>query len=133
MKPNPHSLIAAAERLDVDVSLCALIGDSLTDIQAAHAIGSRAIGSANKPHKRQLFVQASRSGYRLHASHRPGDQPPAGHLTTRVARICYRFLYLISRHPAALRSAGRASRLWLRPRSCLRPARRCRRRRAPAV
>ncbi len=38
-----------------------------------------------------------------------------------------------SRHPAALRSAGRASRLWLRPRSCLRPARRCRRRRAPAV
>lgn len=38
-----------------------------------------------------------------------------------------------SRHPAALRSAGRASRLWLRPRSCLRPARRCRCRRAPAV
>ncbi|WP_406152610.1 HAD-IA family hydrolase [Streptomyces anulatus] len=58
MKPNPHLLIAAAERLDVDVSLCALIGDSLTDIQAAHAIGSTAIGFANKPHKRQLFVEA---------------------------------------------------------------------------
>ncbi|MEU2572048.1 HAD family hydrolase [Streptomyces anulatus] len=58
MKPNPHSLIAAAERLDVDVSLCALIGDSLTDIEAAHAIGSVAIGFANKPRKHQLFVEA---------------------------------------------------------------------------
>ncbi|MEV3846728.1 HAD family hydrolase [Streptomyces microflavus] len=58
MKPNPHSLITAAESLDVDVTLCALIGDSLTDIQAAHAIGSTAIGYANKPHKHQLFIEA---------------------------------------------------------------------------
>ncbi|MFH9689026.1 HAD hydrolase-like protein [Streptomyces sp. NPDC017413] len=58
MKPNSHSLIAAAERLDVDVSLCALIGDSLTDIQAAHTIGGAAIGFADKPHKHRLFVEA---------------------------------------------------------------------------
>ncbi|MFH9132554.1 HAD hydrolase-like protein [Streptomyces sp. NPDC017524] len=97
MKPNSHSLIAAAERLDVDVSLCALIGDSLTDIQAAHTIGSAAIGFADKPHK-----------HRLHASHCPGDQPPAGHLTAHVARSCHRFLYFIK--PASSRRCLRRGR-----------------------
>ncbi|MEU1365730.1 HAD family hydrolase [Streptomyces sp. NPDC005803] len=58
MKPNPHSLITAAERLGVDTTLCTLIGDSLTDIQAAHAVGSTAIGYANKSRKRQVFAEA---------------------------------------------------------------------------
>ncbi|WP_406735553.1 HAD hydrolase-like protein [Streptomyces sp. NBC_01108] len=58
MKPNPHSLVTAAERLGVDITLCALIGDSLTDIQAAHAVGSAAIGYANKSRKRQVFAEA---------------------------------------------------------------------------
>lgn len=58
MKPNPHPLITAAELLGVDVTLCALIGDSLTDIQAAHAVGSTAIGYANKDRKHQAFDQA---------------------------------------------------------------------------
>lgn len=60
---------------------------------------------------------------------RPAHSTPPG--ADRAASVESIFTY--SRHPAALRSAGRASRLWLRPRSCLRPARRCRRRRAPAV
>ncbi|MFC8596338.1 HAD family hydrolase [Streptomyces atroolivaceus] len=58
MKPNPHPLLTAAERLGIDVSLCALIGDSLTDIQAAHAVGCTAIGYANKPRKHQVFSEA---------------------------------------------------------------------------
>jgi HAD superfamily hydrolase (TIGR01662 family) len=58
MKPNPYSLLKAAGYLEVDVTSCVLIGDSLTDIQAAHASGAAAIGYANKPHKRQAFSQA---------------------------------------------------------------------------
>ncbi|MFJ5633896.1 HAD family hydrolase [Streptomyces goshikiensis] len=58
MKPNPYPLIMAAEQVHVDVTLCTLIGDSLTDIQAAHAAGATVIGYANKPHKGALFTDA---------------------------------------------------------------------------
>ncbi|MFE2478239.1 HAD-IA family hydrolase [Streptomyces sp. NPDC059389] len=58
MKPNPFPLIGAAEQMQMDVTHCALIGDSLTDIQAAHAAGSMVIGYANKPHKADLFADA---------------------------------------------------------------------------
>ncbi|MER8233431.1 HAD hydrolase-like protein [Streptomyces sp. NPDC094049] len=58
MKPNPFPLITAAEQLHIDVTSCTLIGDSLTDIQAAHAAGATAIGYANKPHKTDLFTKA---------------------------------------------------------------------------
>ncbi|MEW1696539.1 HAD-IA family hydrolase [Streptomyces sp. NPDC091278] len=58
MKPNPFPLITAAEQLHIDVTSCTLIGDSLTDIQAAHAAGATAIGYANKPHKTALFTEA---------------------------------------------------------------------------
>jgi HAD superfamily hydrolase (TIGR01509 family) len=58
MKPNPFPLITAAERMHMDVTNCTLIGDSLTDIQAAHAAGTTVIGYANKPHKADLFAEA---------------------------------------------------------------------------
>ncbi|MFF8915701.1 HAD family hydrolase [Streptomyces sp. NPDC015032] len=58
MKPNPFPLISAAERMQADVANCTLIGDSLTDIQAAHAAGATVIGYANKPHKAELFAEA---------------------------------------------------------------------------
>ncbi|MFF5802021.1 HAD family hydrolase [Streptomyces sp. NPDC012746] len=58
MKPNPFPLIGAAEQMHMDVTHCTLIGDSLTDIQAAHAAGATVIGYANKPHKADLFAQA---------------------------------------------------------------------------
>jgi HAD superfamily hydrolase (TIGR01509 family) len=58
MKPNPFPLITAAEQVHMDVTNCTLIGDSLTDIQAAHAAGTTVIGYANKPHKTNLFVDA---------------------------------------------------------------------------
>lgn len=58
MKPHPHSLLRAAELLEVGPSECVLIGDSLTDIQAAHLAGSTAIGYVNKPRKRAAFAEA---------------------------------------------------------------------------
>lgn len=58
MKPNPFPLITAAEQMHTDVTNCTLIGDSLTDIQAAHAAGATVIGYANKPHKADLFAEA---------------------------------------------------------------------------
>ncbi|MFB7913475.1 HAD family hydrolase [Streptomyces sp. NPDC056061] len=58
MKPNPFPLITAAERMHTDTADCTLIGDSLTDIQAAHAAGATVIGYANKPHKAELFAEA---------------------------------------------------------------------------
>lgn len=58
MKPNPYPLITAAEQAHMDVTHCTLIGDSLTDIQAAHAAGTTVIGYANKPHKVALFTEA---------------------------------------------------------------------------
>ncbi|MEU3481346.1 HAD family hydrolase [Streptomyces sp. NPDC033754] len=58
MKPNPFPLITAAEQMHIDITSCTLIGDSLTDIQAAHAAGATVIGYANKPHKADLFAEA---------------------------------------------------------------------------
>ncbi|MFE5831904.1 HAD family hydrolase [Streptomyces sp. NPDC056488] len=58
MKPNPFPLITAAEQMHIDVTNCTLIGDSLTDIRAAHAAGATVIGYADKPHKADLFGEA---------------------------------------------------------------------------
>ncbi|MFE7666251.1 HAD family hydrolase [Streptomyces celluloflavus] len=51
MKPDPHSLLLAAARLHVPPKHCTLIGDSVTDVEAARAAGAMSIGFANKPHK----------------------------------------------------------------------------------
>ncbi|MGW2678715.1 HAD family hydrolase [Streptomyces sp. NPDC001436] len=58
MKPNPFPIITAAERARVGVGDCTLIGDSLTDVQAAHAAGATVVAYANKPHKAALFAEA---------------------------------------------------------------------------
>ncbi|MFH9658220.1 HAD family hydrolase [Streptomyces sp. NPDC017248] len=57
MKPNPDAVIRAAKGLDVPPTACVLIGDSVTDIQAAHAAGGTAIGYANKPRKIEAFAE----------------------------------------------------------------------------
>ncbi|WPB92263.1 HAD family hydrolase [Streptomyces malaysiensis] len=51
MKPDPHSLLLAAARLRVHPHHCTLIGDSVTDVEAARAAGTMSIGFANKPQK----------------------------------------------------------------------------------
>ncbi|WYB31439.1 HAD family hydrolase [Streptomyces sp. SM1P] len=58
MKPSPSSLERAARELGVKTSVCTLIGDSTTDIEAAAQAGSMAIGFANKPGKEARLIAA---------------------------------------------------------------------------
>ncbi|MGX8907431.1 HAD family hydrolase [Streptomyces netropsis] len=58
MKPAPHSLLLAAQRLGIAPEWCTLIGDSVTDIEAADAAGAMAIGYANKPGKNLALAEA---------------------------------------------------------------------------
>ncbi|KOU20063.1 HAD family hydrolase [Streptomyces sp. WM6368] len=51
MKPSPHPLLIAASILGVTPGLTVLVGDSVTDIEAAQAAGARSIGYANKAMK----------------------------------------------------------------------------------
>ncbi|MEU1627366.1 HAD hydrolase-like protein [Streptomyces sp. NPDC020096] len=58
MKPAPYSLLLAAERLSMAPRNCTLIGDSVTDVEAARAAGAMSIGFANKPHKGLALAEA---------------------------------------------------------------------------
>ncbi|WP_327384147.1 HAD family hydrolase [Streptomyces sp. NBC_01207] len=58
MKPSPHLLIAAATAFAVPPNRTVLIGDSVTDIEAAHAAGARSLGYANKPRKQAALTEA---------------------------------------------------------------------------
>jgi phosphoglycolate phosphatase len=56
LKPSPHLLAIAVEKLAADPAACTLVGDSLTDIEAAHRAGIASIGYANKPGKRETMT-----------------------------------------------------------------------------
>lgn len=58
MKPDPFPVREAVRELGAEPAECVLIGDSETDIEAAHAAGVTAIGYANKPGKRERFAAA---------------------------------------------------------------------------
>jgi HAD superfamily hydrolase (TIGR01662 family) len=58
LKPSPHLIKQAASALSASPSACAVIGDSPTDIQAAHSAGALSIGYANKPGKHERMTQA---------------------------------------------------------------------------
>jgi phosphoglycolate phosphatase len=51
MKPAPYSVAKAVTALATPAGRCLLVGDSVTDIQAARAAGTMAVGYANKPGK----------------------------------------------------------------------------------
>jgi beta-phosphoglucomutase-like phosphatase (HAD superfamily) len=51
MKPNPWTLTRALDHLDVPATAAVFIGDAVTDIEAARALGMPSIGSANRPAK----------------------------------------------------------------------------------
>jgi len=51
LKPSPYLVRLAAKKLDMTPNCCTLIGDSSSDIQAAHAGGVEAVGFANRPEK----------------------------------------------------------------------------------
>lgn len=59
MKPSPYLLQRAADAVETRLAASALVGDSDTDIQAAHATGMTAIGYANKPGKAKRFAELS--------------------------------------------------------------------------
>lgn len=58
MKPSPHPLLKAAAILGVSPQRSALVGDSVTDIEAALAAGAGSIGFANKPGKAGALAAA---------------------------------------------------------------------------
>jgi HAD superfamily hydrolase (TIGR01662 family) len=58
MKPNPFLVDQAVEQLHADPAACVLIGDTVTDIEAATAAGVRSIGHANKPAKIKALAEA---------------------------------------------------------------------------
>jgi HAD superfamily hydrolase (TIGR01509 family) len=58
MKPDPDPVLAALTALNGEPDECTLIGDSTSDIVAAHAAGISAIGYANKPGKATRLIAA---------------------------------------------------------------------------
>lgn len=61
LKPSPHLIEAAVSKLDTDSAAATLVGDSITDIQAARLAGVNSIGYANKPGKYKQMT-AERAG-----------------------------------------------------------------------
>lgn len=51
MKPDPYLVILAARRLGADARHCVLVGDSVSDVAAAHAAGTLVIGLAKTPQR----------------------------------------------------------------------------------
>jgi phosphoglycolate phosphatase len=60
LKPNPHLIDEALRGLDATPAAAALVGDSYTDIEAAHRARVASIGYANEPgkHERMTELQA---------------------------------------------------------------------------
>jgi phosphoglycolate phosphatase len=57
LKPNPHLLDKAVRSLKADPGAASLVGDSFTDIEAAHLAGVASIGYANKPGKHERMIE----------------------------------------------------------------------------
>lgn len=58
LKPHPHLLNEAIRARHAPPAACVLIGDSVTDVQAAQAAGTLSIGYANKPGKLDRLIRA---------------------------------------------------------------------------
>ncbi|MFD8434518.1 HAD family hydrolase [Streptomyces microflavus] len=58
MKPAPDSLMRASRQLAVSLQDCTIIGDSVTDVEAARVTGGRSIGFANKAGKEDDLATA---------------------------------------------------------------------------
>jgi phosphoglycolate phosphatase len=57
LKPSPHLINEAVRALAADPTATTLVGDSFTDIEAAHSAGVASIGYANQPGKRERMAQ----------------------------------------------------------------------------
>jgi phosphoglycolate phosphatase len=58
LKPSPHLITQAVHALDAERDRCTLLGDSVTDIRAAHLASVQSIGYADKPGKRERLTAA---------------------------------------------------------------------------
>ncbi len=58
LKPSPHLITQAVNALDAEPGECTLVGDSVSDIQAARLASVHSIGYANEPGKRERFTEA---------------------------------------------------------------------------
>lgn len=58
MKPDPTPVRSALERLEASATMCAMIGDSVTDIDVCKATGVWAIGYAKNAYRGQELLQA---------------------------------------------------------------------------
>ena len=58
LKPSPHLITQAVDALNAEPDECTLVGDSVTDIQAAHLASVQSIGYANEPGKRERLTAA---------------------------------------------------------------------------
>jgi phosphoglycolate phosphatase len=57
LKPSPYLIEEAIRRVGADPTATVLVGDSFTDIEAAHSANVASIGYANKPGKRERMAQ----------------------------------------------------------------------------
>jgi beta-phosphoglucomutase-like phosphatase (HAD superfamily) len=83
MKPNTWTLTRALDQLDVAASDAVLIGDAVTDVEAARALGMPSIGYANHPAKTDALRGAGADDRDEHAAPRRrhvrrGSAPLAG-------------------------------------------------------
>jgi phosphoglycolate phosphatase len=58
LKPSPYLITKAVDVLNAKPGECTLIGDSVSDIQAARLASVRSIGYANDPGKHERFTAA---------------------------------------------------------------------------
>jgi len=84
LKPSPHLINQAVRGLEADPAATTLVGDSFTDIEAAHSAGVASIGYANKPGKRERMAEL-RAGAVI-TSMADLALSLRAHPTTRVAR-----------------------------------------------
>jgi hypothetical protein len=105
LKPSSYLIEEAVRGLNADPAATALVGDSLTDIEAAHSAGIASIGYANQPGKHENMTQAQAKAvitsladlalsFQSPADHRPCIRPrrqqsrrqkDVRHLQTRTA------------------------------------------------
>jgi phosphoglycolate phosphatase len=59
MKPSAHLITHAVQSLNASATDCVLVGDSVTDIHAAHSAGVKVIGYANRSAKLDSLAAAA--------------------------------------------------------------------------
>jgi phosphoglycolate phosphatase-like HAD superfamily hydrolase len=58
MKSNTEPILVAAKLANASLADCVLVGDSMADIDGAHATGVPVIGYANRPEKVDRSMEA---------------------------------------------------------------------------